>query len=240
MKNSIVTLNANDRALVISQAAQRVQLIDRFSEDVDLALSPAFFSIFPTTRSQRLNLRKESRKYMTNVLSAEITDQLNNMGIRDFEVVPVTRVTTKEGEVEIDSDKDPTVLQIKYRSVLNTSLQYVQSMVKLETSCLSMSEPTEVRLVSSIVAQQFPQIDYHQSHILGLFSGHYQVLSCRAPSSLDIHHTDKHCRRDPTVDIPVLPVDLFFISGKGGDVGCLSSLDNGIAIKRQRGAGLVT
>lgn len=134
-------------------------LIERFSEDVDLALSPAFFGIEPTTRSQRLRLRKESRKYLTSVLTAELTEQLNIMGIHDFEVAPVTRVNTREGEVDIDGDKDPTVLLVKYRSILNSPLHYVQPMVKLETSCLSMSEPTERRAISSIVAQQFPQIE---------------------------------------------------------------------------------
>ena len=200
MKNSIVTLNASDRALVISQTAQRVQLppnvvekdwwvtavlravlgtscskhisfkggtslskawgvIERFSEDVDLALSHAFFSIVPTTRSQRMKLRKEGRTFLTGKFSVEIADRLNKMGVRDFEVVPVTRVNTNGGEVDIDGDKDPTVLQIKCHSVLNSSLQYVQPMVKLEISCLSMSEPTEKRLISSIIAQQFPQVE---------------------------------------------------------------------------------
>ena len=134
-------------------------LIERFSEDVDLALSPAFFGIEPTTRSQRLRLRKESRHYLTSVLTAELTEQLNIMGIHDFEVAPVTRVNTREGEVDIDGDKDPTVLLVKYRSILNSPLHYVQPMVKLETSCLSMSEPTERQAISSIVAQQFPQIE---------------------------------------------------------------------------------
>ncbi len=200
MKNSIVTLNDSDRALVISQSAQRVQLppnvvekdwwvtavlramlgtscadyvsfkggtslskawglIERFSEDVDLALLPAFFGIEPTTRSLRLKLRKDCRTFLTGKLSGEISKRLNEMGARDFEVVPVLTTNTMEGEVAIDGDKDPTVLLVKYKSVLESPLQYVQPMVKLEISCLSMSEPTEVRLVSSIVAQQFPQIE---------------------------------------------------------------------------------
>lgn len=200
MKNSIVTLNTSDRALVISQTAQRVQLspnvvekdwwvtavlravlgtscskhvsfkggtslskawgvIERFSEDVDLALSPAFFGIEPTTRSQRLKLRKESRTFLIGQLVNEIADRLNEMGVHDFEVVPILMADTGDGEVAIDGDKDPTVLLIKYHSVLDKSLHYVQPMVKLEISCLSMTEPTEVRFVSSIVEQQFPQIE---------------------------------------------------------------------------------
>lgn len=200
MNNSIVTLNESDRALVISQAAQRVQLppnvvekdwwvtavlravlgtscseyvsfkggtslskawgiIERFSEDVDVSLSPSFFGIEPTTRSQRLRLRKECRKFLIGKLSSEISERLSDMGALDFEVTPVLMVNTREGEVEIDGDKDPTVLLIKYKSVLNNTLQYVQPMVKLEISCLSMSEPTEERKLSSIVARQFPQIE---------------------------------------------------------------------------------
>lgn len=200
MKNSIATLNASDRALVITQTAQRVGLppnvvekdwwvtavleailgtscstyisfkggtslskawgvIERFSEDVDLAISPAFFGIEPTTRSQRLKLRKECRMFLAGKFSVEIAERLNANGARDFVVFPVLTANTNEGEVAIDGDKDPTVLLVKYKSVLDSTLQYVQPMVKLEVSCLSMSEPTEKRLISSIVAQQFPQIE---------------------------------------------------------------------------------
>ena len=106
MKNSFVLMNEKDRALVISQVAQRMGLppnvvekdwwvtavlravigtscseyisfkggtslskawglIERFSEDVDLAISPVFFGIEPSTRSQRLKLKKQSRDYVT-------------------------------------------------------------------------------------------------------------------------------------------------------------------------------
>lgn len=196
MSANFTSLSDSDKALVIFQTAQRVQLppnvvekdwwvtavlravagtscseyisfkggtslskawglIERFSEDVDLAISPSFFDIIPTTRSQRLRLRKECRRFLTNELLIEIANRLNDMGISGFEVAPVSMF----GDEKIDGDKDPTVLLIKYKSVLDNTLQYVLPTVKLEISCLSMTEPLENRSLSSLIAQQFPQIE---------------------------------------------------------------------------------
>lgn len=47
------------------------------------------------------------------------------MGIKDFSVEPMTMVQTINGPRTIDSDKDPTVLNVKYRSILNSSLPYI-------------------------------------------------------------------------------------------------------------------
>ena len=85
-------------------------LIDRFSEDADLALDHSFFGIDNISRSQRLKLRKESRQFITQTLSSELNDALGALGCSDFSVEPVTMVRDKE----IDGDKDPTVILVKY------------------------------------------------------------------------------------------------------------------------------
>ena len=45
-------------------------LIERFSEDADLALDHTFFGIDSTNRSQRLKLRKTSRQFISGTLSS--------------------------------------------------------------------------------------------------------------------------------------------------------------------------
>ena len=39
-------------------------LIDRFSEDIDISLHRSFFGIESTTKSRREKLRKQSRQYI--------------------------------------------------------------------------------------------------------------------------------------------------------------------------------
>lgn len=139
-------------------------LIDRFSEDVDLAFSHHFFGIEKTNKNQRDKLRKMSRKFIVQQLSHELEDTLKEMGIKDFSVEPVTIVQTINGPRTIDSDKDPTVLNVKYRSVLNSPLPYILPQVKIEISCLSMEKPVEVRVISSIISSHFPNQD-SDSHV---------------------------------------------------------------------------
>ena len=139
-------------------------LIDRFSEDVDLALSHRYFGIEKTTKNQRDKLRKLSRKFIVEQLSQELEETLTKMGIKDFSVEPVTMVQTINGPRTIDSDKDPTVLNVKYRSILNSSLPYILPQVKIEISCLSMEEPVEVKDISSIISRHYPNQD-SDSHV---------------------------------------------------------------------------
>lgn len=139
-------------------------LIERFSEDVDLAISHHYFGIEKTNKNQRDKLRKLSRKFIVEQLTNELEQALLKMRVRDFHLEPVTTVQTAEGLRPIDSDKDPTVINVKYRSVLNSSLPYILPQVKIEISCLSMEEPVEVKDISSIISRYFPNQD-SDSHV---------------------------------------------------------------------------
>ena len=134
-------------------------LIDRFSEDVDLAISHHYFGIEKTNKNQRDKLRKQSRKFIIEQLANELEHALLKMGVRNFHLEPVTTIQTAEGLRPIDSDKDPTVINVKYRSVLNSSLPYILPQVKIEISCLSMEEPVDEKEISSIISRHFPSQD---------------------------------------------------------------------------------
>ena len=45
-------------------------LIERFSEDIDLSVSHEFFGIEKTTKNQREKLRKKARRYFLDTVSA--------------------------------------------------------------------------------------------------------------------------------------------------------------------------
>lgn len=134
-------------------------LIQRFSEDIDLAIDHSFFKIHETNKSQREKLRKNSRNYIHSYLSKEFEKKLEAMQIAGFTVENITTIQTAEGEKPIASDKDPTVIHLNYRSILDTQIDYIPPRVKIEISCLSMAEPCEIKNITSLIYSHFPAED---------------------------------------------------------------------------------
>lgn len=135
-------------------------LIERFSEDIDLAISHSFFGINKSNRSQREKLRKLSRAYIQNTLSAQLDERLKAMDITGYQIENVATVENRNGEiVPIDSDKDPTVILLHYGSLLSRKIDYIPPRVKIEISCLSMDEPVEEREIRSLICESFPDDD---------------------------------------------------------------------------------
>lgn len=135
-------------------------LIERFSEDIDLAISHSFFGINKSNKSQREKLRKLSRAYIQNTLSAQLDERLKAMGITGYQIENVATIENRNGEiVPIDSDKDPTVILLHYGSLLSRKIDYIPPRVKIEISCLSMDEPVEEREIRSLICESFPDDD---------------------------------------------------------------------------------
>lgn len=130
-------------------------IIERFSEDIDLAISHSFFGIEKTNKNQRDKLRKVARKYIHEELSSQLDAQFKEMGINGYRIENVTHVKNRDGELPIDSDKDPTVILVHYPSIVEETISYIPPRVKIEISCLSMDEPTEVREVNSLIEDSF-------------------------------------------------------------------------------------
>lgn len=131
-------------------------LIDRFSEDIDIALNHRFFVSQLDNNTQIKNLRKRSRKYILSNLAEELDAQLKNIGLSEYEVTPGTK---DEAGNTISSDADPSVIYVNYSPVSSDNSPYVPSRVKVEISCLSMDEPFEMRSISSIISTHFPDED---------------------------------------------------------------------------------
>lgn len=135
-------------------------IIERFSEDIDLAISHSFFGIEKTNKSQRDKLKKLARRYIQETLSAQLDAQLKDMGITGYTIENVTQVQDKNGEWKpIDSDKDPTVILLHYPSIVEETISYIPPRVKIEISCLSMDEPTEERDIHSLISETFEEED---------------------------------------------------------------------------------
>lgn len=137
-------------------------LIDRFSEDIDIALYRDFYlnelgkdCAKAETNNQVKNLRIANRDYILGDFADELSAKLKESGLGDCTIVPT--VTKVDGSL-IDHDSDPVVIEIHY-PVKVTSDSYVRPVVKVEISCLSMREPFEVKRISSLVGDAFPQVD---------------------------------------------------------------------------------
>lgn len=137
-------------------------LIDRFSEDIDIALYRDFYldvlgkeCANASTNNQVKNLRIANRDYILGEFADELTAKLDETRFGECRVVPIT--TKKDGS-PIDHDSDPVIIEIHY-PVKVSSDAYVRPVVKIEISCLSMKEPYEVKRISSLVGEAFPQID---------------------------------------------------------------------------------
>lgn len=65
------------------------KLIERMSEDIDLALSHTFFACSTDNNTQLKNLRKKSRRFITDELAGELEQCMKALGLNDFNVVPV-------------------------------------------------------------------------------------------------------------------------------------------------------
>lgn len=136
-------------------------ITERFSEDIDLAISHSFFGIEKTNKNQRGKLKKQARKYIHETLSAQLDGQLKNMGITGYTIENVTQVQDKNGEWRpIGSDKDPTVILLHYPSIIADTISYIPPRVKIEISCLSMDEPTQEREIHSLIGERFKGEDF--------------------------------------------------------------------------------
>jgi predicted nucleotidyltransferase component of viral defense system len=122
-------------------------LIERFSEDVDVAIFREFFNITEiSSKNQRYKLRKTSSKYIQEHLIDELDEKLKAFEIAGY---------TIELEMTETSDKDPRVLYVKYSSLFPEN-KYLTDSVKIEISCRSLREPYDPVQLRSIIAENYP------------------------------------------------------------------------------------
>lgn len=137
-------------------------LINRFSEDIDIALYRDFYlnelgkeCAKAATNNQVKNLRIANRDYILGEFVEELKTKLIEVGLSECEVSPVT---AKQDGSPIDHDSDPVMIEVHYPVKVDPD-SYVWPVVKIEISCLSMKEPYEIKRITSLVGASFPEID---------------------------------------------------------------------------------
>lgn len=130
------------------------QIIDRFSEDIDLAIDREFlgFTGDLTKREIGKKLRKASCALVRGELKNEIEQFILDSGINKEQFTLSVNITE-------ESNVDPETLFLHYESALDNS-DYIYNTVKIEIGSRSLIEPCESVSIKSIIGELLPTADF--------------------------------------------------------------------------------
>ena len=129
------------------------KLINRFSEDIDLAIDKAFFEGYSgeISKSKISKLRKEAGIYTTGIFFEELQEEFKAKGFNDLDFIVI--------DAE-DSDQDPRVIEIYYPNSIKSQSEYVLPRVQIEVSCRSLREPFTVKSFGALVDEVYADKDF--------------------------------------------------------------------------------
>jgi len=129
------------------------KLINRFSEDIDLAIDQDFFlkSEKAWTKKKVTKLRKLAGEYSTGAFFEDIKSEFSKRGYKELRFK-----TIDTGE----SDQDPRILEIYYPNVITPDTDYILPRVQIEVSCRSLREPFTVQTFGSLVDEEYADRDF--------------------------------------------------------------------------------
>lgn len=135
-------------------------LIDRFSEDIDIAIDREYLGFSGTLSRTQISdkVRRATCSFVRETMQYDIAEQLHKNGI-----------PTDKFQVNVDitpiSTTDPETININYNSVLTFSIDgeseiYVLPKVKVAVSGRSMNEPVREVLLDSMIDQVYPKAPF--------------------------------------------------------------------------------
>lgn len=131
-------------------------LIERFSEDIDLAIDREVLG-FPSTfvsKEQVAKLRKTASDWIAGPFREELQSTLIRLGVP----MGAFDLTVQETEVE---DRDPQVLILSYPSCYKGQHdEYIREQVLIEIGARSLREPSSLRAISTILSTVFSSQDF--------------------------------------------------------------------------------
>jgi len=128
------------------------KLIERFSEDIDLAIDREYFGFTGDVgKNQRDKLRKKAGAYTTDVFFEELKSAFRQKGFSAlrFEIIETGA-----------SDQDPRILEIFYPNVVTSASAYLLPRVQIEVSCRSLREPFTHKQFGSLVDEVYAGSDF--------------------------------------------------------------------------------
>lgn len=122
------------------------KLIDRFSEDIDLALDRKFLGFDKEmTGSQVAKLRKHSFKFISEKFFPTLQKAFHDAGFTEVEI----KLRATESP-----DQDPLILELHYPQVADKT-SYIAPRVLVEIGSRSLIEPFSSKTTSSFVGEHF-------------------------------------------------------------------------------------
>jgi predicted nucleotidyltransferase component of viral defense system len=124
-------------------------LIDRFSEDVDLALDKAVLGIDTVrTKKQVKKLRSKSKKFIKGTFYPLLIEEFARAGFDDIKII-----------IPDGNENDPLSIEIYYPAITQYS-EYIEPRVLIEIGSRSLKDPFSERSITTFVTDQFPERDF--------------------------------------------------------------------------------
>jgi hypothetical protein len=134
-------------------------IIDRFSEDIDIALnSEAFGMPYKDKPSKTFveQLRREGCLFTSNEIATELLTQFQKL-----------QISVELFSIEVESvrkdvpDTDPQTIYVNYKSLFEPN-PYLPDRIKIEFSVRSQKDPNDRRLMRTLLNNYFPNEIYNE------------------------------------------------------------------------------
>ena len=137
------------------------KLIDRFSEDIDLAINKTFLGFEGEANKSKV---ERLRRNASNFISHDFRDGLEKAIIAEGILEEQFKLSVKFGN---DSIRDPQVLELTYSSVLEPDPNpYLKEKVIIEVGARSLMEPSSQRETNSIISESFPDSTFAEASFM--------------------------------------------------------------------------
>jgi hypothetical protein len=132
-------------------------LIERFSEDIDLAIDRSFFKFDGDLKPKEVTkLRKTACKFIVEIFIDKLSAILKEMKVKEFTL----------NHVEFErSDTDPLAIELNYKP-LTEKVNYLKPRILIEISSRSLREPFENRELVSFIGEHYPELPFVDKPIM--------------------------------------------------------------------------
>jgi len=131
-------------------------LIDRFSEDIDIIVDSGFLGFPGAISNRKVNkLKLASLEYVTNTFFEDLQSAFEKFGITNMKFSISEKSVTHKDPIQIDIEYEP----------ITKKVEYIQTRVQVEIGCRSLRDPFSEREIVSFVGSEFSDRDFADPHM---------------------------------------------------------------------------
>lgn len=133
------------------------KLIERFSEDIDLAIDRSYFGFTgELTKKQKTELRKAASKFTSGTFLEQLKTKFDDKG---YSGVNLNLIEAS------DSDQDPRIIELTYPNIIVPFSDYLEPKILIEIGCRSLREPFAFQSINSMIDDIYKENDFATSGI---------------------------------------------------------------------------